>query len=634
MDGALPMLDEHQAPQALNTTNPAEYQATAEEKKAIKMVQGMFDRAKKHRQRYDEKWLDYYKMFRGKQWKERRPQYRHSEVINMVFQCIQSQVPIITDSRPKLEFIPTEPSDMELAEILNKVADHDWRAGNWLNTLTEVVYDSHFFGAGFSECGFDPDAEDGMGRVSYESEDPFYIYPDPSAKQINHKTSRYFIVAKPVPMAQLKREYPEKSHYIKADLLDISSGDRTELGNIRFKSPTDTRVLMEGEKGYDLGDSDKSLKITCYMIDDTVDETEEQYQEAEQQFDPVTQTMIQVMATKTRFVQKLRYPNGRKICMASGIILDDDSIEFDDGRFPFSKHLNYLLPREFWGISEVEQIESPQKIFNKLVSYALDVLTLMGNPIWVVDNNSGVDTDNLFNRPGLIVEKEPNSNVHREPGVELQPFVLQLIDRMRSWFDQINGANDVTRGVKPEGITAASAIAALQDSGQTRIRQKMRNLDAYLQDFGQQYISRVFQYYSAPRIVRLTNNDGAAHYFKFHVETRQGPDGNTTKVATVRNYNQNQETGEAGFDVNAKEFEIRGRFDVSVSTGSSLPFARQEKFSTAEKLFELGVIDDQELLKAADYPNWEAVLARVQKQKELAAQAQMQQQAQKGGPPA
>jgi hypothetical protein len=273
---------------------------------------------------------------------------------------------------------------------------------------------------------------------------------------------------------------------------------------------------------------------------------------------------------KSVYVTKLKYPQGRKIVTVNGVLCEQGPIPFDDQKFPYIRLTNYILSREFWGMSEVEQLESPQKIFNKLVSFSLDVLTLMGNPIWVVGNTSGVDTDNLFNRPGLIVEADDPNQVRREEGVQLQPFVLQLVDRMKSWFDDISGSNDVSRGVRPEGVTAASAIEALQDAAQTRLRQKTRNIDAFMQEFGQMYLSRVFQYYTAPRIFRVTDNQNATRYFKFHVDQKDeldktgSPTGKKIKVAKVRDYT----TGTDGkkYLGPEKEFELLNSMQYSIES--------------------------------------------------------------------
>lgn len=606
------MLAEHQ-PFPLDNKDKNEYEPSPEERKALKLTESLFGKAKNARKVFDEKWLDYYKMFRGKQWKDARPSYRHSEVINLVFRAIQSEVPILTDGMPKPEFIPSEPQDFELARIFNDILDSDWNYNNWSYVLTECVYDANFYGTAFGYLGYDPDKDNGIGGICFESADPFYSFPDPYAKDINdYKTSNSWIYAEPYDVAKAKQEYPDKAQYIKPDLVDlVRRNDKQTAEQVRYKSPTDNRSLLESTNSYDIDQKSEVLKQTTYIHD--TEEVEEEVKEIDNE----------TGEERSSFVTKLKYPQGRKIVTMSGVICEDGPLEFEDGKFPYIRLTNYILPREFWGMSEIEQLESPQKIFNKLVSFTLDVLTLMGNPVWIVDTTSGVDTDNLINRPGLVIEKDPNSQVTRQEGVQLQPYVLQIIDRMKLWFDDVSGSSDSSRGVKPEGVTAASAIEALQSASQTRLRLKGRNIDAFMQQFGQMYLSRVGQFYNAPRVFRITNNQNAIQYFKFHVDNVVDEFGNPKRVAKIRKFEQNPVTGQY-FEGEEQQFDFMRRFDVRISTGSSMPFQKAKDEQQAFNLFDRQVIDAEELLNVLRYPNKEQILKRMaekQMQAQMAAMA-------------
>lgn len=606
----LPVLSEHEAFSKVMTTNPgSDYTPTEKEKKSIKLVERLFGKAKKARKNYDENWLKYYRMFRGRQWDEARPSFRHSEVINLVFRAIQSDVPILVDTRPQIEFLPQEPSDLPLSKILNEVVKSDWEKYGWLNVITEILYDAHIYGTGFGEVSFDPEKEAGLGAITFESVEPFYMYPDPEAKNVQVNCD-YIIKAEPMSIDKIKSKWKKKGKYVKGDVVDFDKQDKTNFNQIRFKSPTDARTVIEGSSGMDTQKGNEAVVITLYIKDKSVKQTE-----------------VENDGGGTEFEQQLKYPHGRKVVVAGGVVLEDQELAYEDGAFPFARMQNYILPREFWGISEIEQLESPQKIFNKLVSFSLDVLTLMGNPVWIVDSSSGIDTDNIVNRPGLILEKNPGSEVRREEGVQLQPFVLQLVDRLKSYFDDISGSNDVSRGAQPTGITAAAAIEALQEAANIRLRQKGRNLDGLLQEIGQLYLSRVFQFYSAPRVVRLTNDKNANQFFSMVIEERPSEESpeETVKVAQITDL----AVGD-GFNVKrgeTLEFPINGSFDVKVATGTSLPYAKAAKEQQALNLFDRGILDAEEVLKTLDYPNKEQILLRIKEQQQAMAQQQAQGQA-------
>lgn len=590
-----------------------DYEPSEEERKTIKYVCNHFSKAKKAREVYVDQWKDYYHDFRGKQWRQKRPSYRHSEVINLIFTAIQNQVPLMTDTRPKAEFIATEPQDTELANVMNDLFNSDWERNDWNYVLLECLYDSHIYGTALAGIGFDEAADFGLGQITWNSLEPIYGYPDPSASDINtQRKCTYFIYAEPLEIDRIKQMYPEKGRYVKGDIQDLWASAKTDLRDVRYRSPADNRAVIEG-KPSDSGDEDQALLITmfCRPLDTEENEVVREDDNGEEQ---------------TFYETKLKFPRGRKIVIAGNILLEDEELEFEDKTIPLQKMVNYVDPRSFYGISDIEQLQSPQQIFNKLVSFSLDVLTLMGNPIWIVDTDSGVDTDNLFNIPGGVVEKEAGTEVRREAGTQLQPYVLQLIDRMKLWFDDVSGSQDVTRGANPAGVTAARAIEALQVTGKTRIRQKVRNMDSFIREFGRQYVQLALQNYSVPRVRRVTGRNGMERYFKFHTETYEYEG----EKKTVINYEELRRDEDTNQLVTVKKYDraLTGDFDVRVNTVSGLPFAKAESEQKLFSLFDRQIIDAEELLKGIDYPNADAVLQR--QEERLRQQAMAEQQAQGG----
>lgn len=613
----MPMLDEHQSRKS-DDGSPNTYEPTPEEKKAIKMVERLFDEGKRHRAIYDQKWIDYYQMFRGRQWKEQRPSYRHSEVINFIFRVIQSTVPIQMDSRPRFEFLPTEPADFELSQLMNLVAEADWTTNGWSEQLLEVVYEANIYGTGLSGMFFDPDLNFKQGKIVYESEDPLCCYPDPEARDVNKKCG-WFITAKPKKVSWIKKKYPDKKDFIKPDLLDLMKSTKNDLFPLKYRSPVDQKVVVEGQNPYNFTEKDKALLITAWLSPEFC---EDDFEEKEKHLrDPDTGE------EKVEYEQVAKYPNGRRIVICNGVLLEDGENGYDDAEIPYQRYPNYILPREFWGISEIEQLEGPQKMFNKVFCFALDVLTLMGNPIWLIPTTSGVDPENMANRPGLNVEYDGDTPPSRQDGAQLQPYVMQIADKLAEWIDSISGSQDVTRGVQPTGVTAASAITTLQEAAHTRIRQKARNLDTYLQYVGQQYASRVFQFRTAPQVYRITGADGSQKYFRMHVEAYDKEDGAKGTRVHYQPYNEQGQIDPTA----AQKYEMQGKLDVRVSTGSSLPFNKAEKEAKLLQLFDRGIIDRIEVLKGADFPNWESVEARMAEKEAAAAEAEA---AATQGPPA
>lgn len=609
----MPAISADYRPSSENTGSgpPTGYNPSEADQATIRLAERLFSEAKRAKESVDTKWVDNYKFFRGKQWPEKRPTYRHSEVINFIFSEVQTCLVLLTDSRPNIDYLPEDPSDREFAEILSQIVRSKWDRGAWSFILAEAITDACIYGSAIAGVPWRPKLNDGLGDFLFETEDPFHIFPDPDAlSKINDENCKYIIRAKPRSVSSVKADYPKMADFIRSDVGDLAqlaAGPWAE-DEVRYKSPTDNRVLIESDRSIHPGKQGQVLEICAYMHSDELLE-----EEVGEKADPDSGVATKLYQTRKKF------PNGRKIVVANGVLLEDGPNPYENGLFPFAKLVDHAMPREFWGIGEVENLRSAQMIINKLLSYMLDVLTIMGNPIWVVDTNSGVDTDNLTNQPGLVVEKNPGSEVRRESGVQLQPFVMDALQFMvERILGKLGSTQEVSRGVAPTDASGY-AIAQLQEAAQTRIRGKSRNVEEFLKEVGSLVADRILQFYTMPRVVRITNNQNAHQYFRFHVEEKTDETGKVQKWANILPLDVN-EMGERveGPPINVP---IKSKMDVRFNVGSSLPFAKIENRSLAEKLYDKGIIDEEEYLTQLEYPNRERIIQRL-KQRQASQPAQ------------
>lgn len=580
-----------------------------EEQAQVKAIMRKFYQYKKVRDQAAKNWIAFYKLFRGQQWNTKRPSWKNSEIINLIWQTIQSQLPLQTDARPKFTFLATEPQDVPFAEMMDQLCDADWDKYNWMHTVQEVILDGYVCGSGISSMNYDPSLLYGMGAPVYVSEEPLYCYPDPECNDVNDEKSEGFFKAYPMPTDRLKQKYPKKASFIKSDIQNERAiREKYELNRAYITQNFSTSMQMP-EITYDpdnVNESSipKTMVFECYLKPKDVEEFAEKTGE------------------ETIYTVKKKYPNGRYVCIANGMILHDGDLPYEDGLIPFSKYCNYVDPRQFWGISEVEQLASPQIMLNKILSYTIDVLLYTSNPIWIVDNTADIETDNLNNIPGSVVEKSPGSEVRRENGPALNPGFMQVLDRIIGWFNDLAGTSDFSRGEAPGGVTAASAIEQLISASRTRIRQRMRNLDCYLKTAGRQWMNRVLEHYTAPRVYRMTAKDGTPYFMKVHiddVEVEQDGMMMKKKRATVHTYDEQGET-------QVQQLILSGELDIKVQAGSDLPFEAADKERKALALFDRQIIDAEEVLTQLQYPNKEKLLMRLNERQQLMAQQQAAQQ--------
>lgn len=611
-------------PQMVNTSQ------SEGEQTIVKRVNEMLGKAKKFRKRYDKDWHDNYEfVMGGKQWPVERARWRFNEAVNLAWSAIMTEIGIQTDAKPKFEFMSQEATDEPFMEVLRSINDRNWEKYGWNNIVQSAMFDSKLYHVGHALVEWDPYLDNGLGDVSIKMLDPYYCYWDPIAQDVNTgKRARYFIYAEPVPVSELKDRYPDKADKIKADVdflsKDSNGGANSSRVYTNYDPYSPSRLPSGGNKQSEMyGGEEMTMLIRAWLRDESLEEVEEDCSHEGSE--------DEVAEQKKEYILRKKYPTGRYIEIASNTLLRDGppGVEINGewvpyldpycaDHFPIVKVVNYSYSREYAGENEVTHIKGPQKIVNYIWSYILDSFRMMANPKIVISTSSGIDPDLITNEPGLKIETNDMNGFRQEPGQAIASGSFDLLTQAETFLDKIQGLQDVSRGAEQAGVNSGIMLEGYIEAAQTRPRLKNRNLESFLQGLGQLVCARYLQFYDKPRTFRITNKDGFPEYIEFYMPEII-ENGRIAKVVRLKTDGSGQIISQ-----DVQNMEVKGVPDIKITSGSALPFAKAQKADTALKYLNAGAIDQEEMLKVVDWPNWEQVIKRM---KEAAVPAE-------GAPPA
>jgi hypothetical protein len=580
-----------------------------------KMVNELLGRGNRATKDIRSQWPTNYRfVVNGEQWPIRRPRWRFKEVVNITWANIMQEVALQTDSKPSVEFNAVEPSDFQFTEILKQINDVNWTKSSatghgWHRKVQNAIFQSKIYHVVHAEVSWNPELEHGLGDIDFKILDPYGCFWDPLAKDISE--ARWFIYAEPVPTAKLHQQFPEMKDFIKPDVSSLQqsgAGDGIDDHDVDLVGLNN--MLSESQPGRNERDDQKfggepmTLKLRCWLKDDTVEEMKEEKDVGGE--------------IKTEFVKKLKFPNGRYIEVANKVTLKDEENQYEDGMFPIAPLVNYDYG-EYAGETEVQHMMGPQNIVNYVWSYILDTMKMSMNPQNIIAAQDQDIVKKLTNEPGLNVVVSNPANFRREPGMGIPAGMFNILDMALSLLDKVGGLQDVSRGTPQPGITSGLMLEGFVEAAQTRPRLKNRSVDEWLRQVGTLMAARYLQFYTAPRVFRVTNEQGFPEFVEFSIGQQE--DG-----AKVARFAKKDQAGQL-LQV-PQEIPVKGLPDVKVESGSALPFARAQKTATALDLHGRGAITLQSLLESINWPNPDEEVQKVQEE-----QARIAEQQAAEGPP-
>jgi|TARA_Y100000310_G_scaffold332585_1_gene408459 hypothetical protein len=544
-------------------------------------------KAKKAKNVFSREWGKFYSLYAGKHWDKARPEWMSEPVINLTFSTIETILPILTDNRPQISVVPFEPDDIDISRVLSEIVQYLWEYNDMDIKLPKIIKNVLIFGNGFAKVDWDPGARGGLGEIRMTGLDPANVLVDPSGT--DDESINWIAHIQNVP-----KEIVEANPAWAGALQGVSNSAYDPSFTIERK------IASQGTKA--------GIKSTQYS--DT---------QSKQSFDfqggGSSQTDQEEQVTLVEIWERdLQSGAISKTVLANDILLETGPSPFDHGWFPIVHFVDYPSGWNYWASGEVQHVEKLQLEINKRRGMMIDILKFTSMPMLVVDPTSGVDYENIVTRPGLVIPAIGGGGsvswLH-PPRVPGELFAMN--DRDKADFDTILGNVDVLQGRKPAGVEAAAAIEALTEAANTRMRLKVRFMEAALRQLGRLVVSMIQQFYDTKRIIRLA-----------------GRDAETLLDKELDYLNVNAPTGmdQQGELLLENMIPKDSEFDVRIGAGSTLPVSRQSRFQQALQLFQVRAIDQMELLKHSGWPRFEEVIARMQQEQEAQMGAAMTAQGQ------
>lgn len=365
------------------------------------------------------------RMYRGDHWadvpmndpNEPRP------VTPIIQSTIENVRADLMDQLPEAVITADDPEYEGVAELLSAVIRENHAACSFDREYGKLAHDLLVGGYMVQETGYDPQANSGLGGAYLRAVDARAIMFDPCCEDI--QDSRAIFKFTPHTRTWFQERYPEQALAMDADFFEST----------RPQDP----VLFPKSK-------ERILLIECWV----------------RQYD-----------------KKAGCHRVHMLKLGGGQLLEDSRMHkpegyFSHGKYPFT--VTALFPRKgtALGFGFVDMFETQQKFSDKLDQIVMKNALMASRNKLLVTGASGFDVDDLRDWSKEVHRGENINGITWFSTPPLPAYILNYINSIRESIKEESGANDFSRGGTANGVTAASAIAALQEMSAKRSRTASR----------------------------------------------------------------------------------------------------------------------------------------------------------------
>lgn len=475
------------------------------------------------------------------------------------------------DNFPCPAILEREESDREIAKMLSSVVPVILEQNGFERTYSECSWDKPKIGTAIYGVFWNPEKENGLGDIDIKHMDVINMFWEAGVEDI--QKSRNVFTVEMMDRDLLEEEYPE------------------------IKDKTQAEIIYKPEYLYEsnLDTTNKVQVIDWY------------YKKR------IRAEVNGIMTTKTI----LHYCK-----FIPGVVLyateNDQEMQYtgwyDHGMYPFVCDAMFPEKGSPAGFGYLDIMVNPQEYIDKLDQVILKS-AMLNRPRYFVSNSAGIneqefaDMSNDFVHCSGSVEE---SQIQQIKVPQMSDGVFKIREEKIEELKETSGNRDFSQGGTTSGVTAASAIAALQEAGSKLSRDMIKETYTAYSSTVTMVIELIRQFYTLPRCYRITQPNGEAQYIELTNESLQP-----------------QQDSMMDGELSAR----RPVFDIKVAAQKASPYSRIANNELAKELFGMGVFNPQiadqamAVVTMMDFDRRDEVLKKIQENGLMYQQIQQMQAA-------
>ena len=482
---------------------------------------------------------------------------------------------------------PREPDDREEAKRLSSILPVILEQ----NDFEEVYSDSQWTklkqGTLVWHVGWDSSKLNGIGDIAVNAVDILSFFWEPGITDI--QKSKNVFVTELVDNDILTAKYPELEGKLK------STGNIMQQYNTDDTVPTDNKSMVV-DWYYKKWRGGKSVLHFCKFVGDNV-----------------------LLATENDGEQKYstqQMPDGSVVQTPVGRPMAETGL-YDDGDYPFVVDALFPVEGSIAGYGYIDIGKSAQEQIDRMNQAIIKNAIMAASPRWFRRSDGAVNEEEFADWTKPFVHVDGNLSKDSLMQIQVNPLSANYITILQNKIEELKwttGNTDVNNGATSSGVTAASAIAALQEASGRSSKDSTKSAYRAYARLIRMVIERIRQFYDLPRQFRIVGQRGAEEFVQYSNQGLQmqplydkdgQPDGMRKPV-----------------------------FDIEVSAQKASEYTAMAQNELALQFFQLGFFNpqmvDQALatLDMMDFDGKDSIVQKIQENADLAERlAQWQQMA-------